>query len=409
LLVEIKSKHGKLQKDINQVKKVLEDNKNKGGIFNEFFEEIAKVRADQKKTEMYVDQQLESTNMKIGQTNTRLDDYKHELDKYDKQFALLRVDQNNVRDDLVSHKEMLVVKINEINDTFLQETTKLRLLCSENLEYSKKNKQDLQDQSSKIKDLEYLTTEHTHKIYDINDLARNNLNEKLDLEKFNVIQKEMEEKIEYNKMSIKDVSNTLKETDNYVEKYLPFKLSNMIAEILEPITDEKGPFANLVPNETQLKEKILYTILNDDGEPALDKDGVKVSKKANQLTHQDSPDISIARKDSFDSIQKNISPQASNLKISPKRMIQEPSESEESLFKNNAEPRDYFNQIVEDDPTPVPLKSPLRSSTVKQSGFAFATAKVIQKQSREDNKFFAKSEEMLKVSNPLTVLDPILH
>jgi predicted nucleic acid-binding Zn-ribbon protein len=86
---------------------------------------------------MYIDQKLKIASERIDQTNTRVDDFKLELEKYDKQFTLFREDQSNLREDIINHKELITQKLNEINDNFLQETTKLRLLCSENSEYSK--------------------------------------------------------------------------------------------------------------------------------------------------------------------------------------------------------------------------------------------------------------------------------
>jgi predicted nucleic acid-binding Zn-ribbon protein len=86
---------------------------------------------------MYVNQKLKIASERIDQTNTRVDDFKLELQKYDKQFTLFREDQSNLREDIINHKELITQKLNEINDNFLQETTKLRLLCSENSEYSK--------------------------------------------------------------------------------------------------------------------------------------------------------------------------------------------------------------------------------------------------------------------------------
>lgn len=97
-------------------------------IFKEFFEAIANVKADQLKTEMAVDQKITIINERVDQTNTKVADFKHELDKYEKQFLLLREDQSNVREELVRYKEKVVQKMNEINDNFLQESTKLRLL-----------------------------------------------------------------------------------------------------------------------------------------------------------------------------------------------------------------------------------------------------------------------------------------
>ena len=67
---------------------------------------------------------------------------------------------------------------------------------------------DITELIARVKDLEFLTTEHTHKIYDVNDLARKNLHEKLDIERFKA------------------------EFDNLDERISKFRLCFMIIELL---------------------------------------------------------------------------------------------------------------------------------------------------------------------------------
>ena len=340
---------------------------------------------------MAFDQKLSITNERINQTNARLDEFKEDLVKYEKQFQLLREDQTNVRDELIKYKEKVLEKINEINDNFLQESTKLRLLCSANSEYSKKNKHDIQEISSRIKDLEYVSNEHTHKIYDINDLARRNMNEKLDIQRFNLIQDEINSKIEYNRKSIKDLSNTLKETDNYVQKYLPFKVTNLIEEILKPITDEKGPFAGLIPNETAFKNKILYQIINDDGEPTLDKEGNEIKRHNKDFDKEDSPSITSPGKVSEQSkSQKFDTPRDEVLKLTLQKAPTESASERhmtESVAKHVQDP-----ELNHSDSSPLFVHQPQRSATTKNTRFNF-------NQTDDDVKFFSQSEKMLKVIN----------
>ena len=54
---------------------------------------------------------------------------------------------------------------------------------------------DITELIARVKDLEFLTTEHTHKIYDVNDLARKNLHEKLDIERFKAEFDNLDERI----------------------------------------------------------------------------------------------------------------------------------------------------------------------------------------------------------------------
>lgn len=195
------------------------------------------------------------------------------------------------------------------------------------------------------------------------------------------------------------MSNSLKETDNYVEKYLPFKVSNLIADILKPITDERGPFANLIPNETAMKNKILYHILNDDGEPTLDKEGNEIKRLNKDFKRQNSPDITSPGRGSEVSIPQNYSsPRDPDLKISPQKMQSEESEDASPHSRPNVEvkevPRDSMSYIGD---SPIAVRSPLRSATViKQIPLNF-------RQTEEDSRFFSQSEKLLKVRNYVVI------
>ena len=73
---------------------------------------------------------------------------------------------------------------------------------------------DITELIARVKDLEFLTTEHTHKIYDVNDLARKNLHEKLDIERFKA------------------------EFDNLDERISKFSVCFMIIELLFRVMDD---------------------------------------------------------------------------------------------------------------------------------------------------------------------------
>ena len=60
---------------------------------------------------------------------------------------------------------------------------------------------------------------------------------KLDVAKFEEIVRKLETKFETNQMGIKDNFMQLMATDNYLEKYLPFKVQMMISDSLENMID----------------------------------------------------------------------------------------------------------------------------------------------------------------------------
>jgi hypothetical protein len=60
---------------------------------------------------------------------------------------------------------------------------------------------------------------------------------KLDIEKFEQVKKDLEFKFETNQLGIKDNFSQLLATDNYLEKYLPFRIQMMISDSIENIID----------------------------------------------------------------------------------------------------------------------------------------------------------------------------
>ena len=195
-------------------------------------------------------------------------------------------------------------------------------------------------------------------------------------------------------------------------------MSNLIADILKPITDEKGPQAGLIPNETALKNNILYHILNDDGEPTLDKDGNEFKKNLKELkTKQDNMSITSPGRESgvSQSENMNFSPSENDLKIEPVR-VAEPSKQ----ISEESDQRDSISMSnVDSSPTKLSIRKEMsgfpesikksqnslisasqaknimasRSSTVKQ----LPIQAVLGKKAEEDDKFFSQSEKMLKI------------
>lgn len=142
-----------------------------------------------------------------------------------------------------------------------------------------------------------------------------------------------------------------------------------------------------------MKNKILYHILNDDGEPTLDKEGKEIKRLNKDFKRQDSPDItSPGRGSEVSRTQNHSSPRANNLKLSPQKMHSEASEDPSPTSKPAEIPRDSVSYTEE---SPIAVRSPLRSSTaIKQLPLNF-------RQTEEDSRFFSQSEKLLKVSHPL--------
>jgi len=66
------------------------------------------------------------------------------------------------------------------------------------------------------------------------------------------------------------LDNNIKGTDNYIEKYLPFKILQMTMDGLATVLDKKQS-KKLQDFHTKKYKEFHGTILDDNGEPNLDK------------------------------------------------------------------------------------------------------------------------------------------
>jgi hypothetical protein len=77
--------------------------------------------------------------------------------------------------------------------------------------------------------------------------------------------------------SVEDVFRNLKSTENYIEKYLPFKIQNFITDSLYFCLGKKELY-KLQEHDTRLYNKLQDIILSDDGKPALNKTSYRIPK-----------------------------------------------------------------------------------------------------------------------------------
>jgi len=84
------------------------------------------------------------------------------------------------------------------------------------------------------------------------------------------VEEELSERIKTAKFAAEDTMRGLVSTDNYLEKYLPFKIQNMISECITFITGNEQ-YQKLKEFEEKLYTKLHKRVLEDDGIATLNK------------------------------------------------------------------------------------------------------------------------------------------
>ena len=135
----------------------------------------------------------------------------------------------------------------------------------------------------------------------------------------------------------------------------------------------------------------MYQIINDDGEPTLDKEGNEIKRHNKDFDKEDSPSITSPGKVSEQSkSQKFDTPRDEVLKLTLQKAPTESASERhmtESVAKHVQDP-----ELNHSDSSPLFVHQPQRSATTKNTRFNF-------NQTDDDVKFFSQSEKMLKVIN----------
>lgn len=89
--------------------------------------------------------------------------------------------------------------------------------------------------------------------------------------------KKIREDITRIRFGLQDLNSNLVTTDNYLDKYLPFRMQNLISETLDSVLDEYH-LRRLTAYEKEKYKKMHDDILNDNGKPSFDKsyEGVRI-------------------------------------------------------------------------------------------------------------------------------------
>ena len=85
---------------------------------------------------------------------------------------------------------------------------------------------------------------------------------------YNTNLKSIKENIQKLKFGLDDIDKNLTTTDNYLDKYLPFRIQNLISETLENVLD-KEQIQKLTIFEGEKFKSLHERILADNGEPNL--------------------------------------------------------------------------------------------------------------------------------------------
>ena len=220
---------------IDTLEKVIFSEKGEPAIFTKFWNSIAKTNADRKAAEKRLEDQILKVNDKTDDLYSKLKLANLEIQKHDRQFEVFRTDFGELRETVIENRTLLTRKVDELNDELHNKMNETKMTLKQNAEKIKSAFDELALLKTKCMGLESNRQIDSIKL----DRMKNDLIElehkKLDTEDFNKRQLEIEGWVNYAKGSIEDVSNTLKSTDNYLDKYMPFKVINIISEIMRPV------------------------------------------------------------------------------------------------------------------------------------------------------------------------------
>ena len=151
-------------------------------------------------------------------------------------------------------------------------TTDLKLMLGKNDEIARQNAEAIDDNREQITATNLRITDHKERLQELSTQTHALAELKLDRSEFSLRSEEIYDSTRLAKNSIEDLHNRLKGTDNYIEKYLPFKMVNMISDIMRPTLADQGPVAEKFYEWEERKYRSLHNVvLSDSGTPTLNK------------------------------------------------------------------------------------------------------------------------------------------
>ena len=99
----------------------------------------------------------------------------------------------------------------------------------------------LKTELDRIESLERYAKQHSKEISSLTNITTNMKENKVELNQYNEQQAVYEEKLRTLKYATQDTFRTLLATDNYIEKYLPYKIQEIISENFKATFDQLHP------------------------------------------------------------------------------------------------------------------------------------------------------------------------
>eukprot|EP00347_Sterkiella_histriomuscorum_P020570 403337299 len=198
-------------------------------------------------------QASESTQNTINQ---QIRGFQTDIDKF---YEILHDTKKELGQTMYDNKQKADADFSSLNQQIIKIQTTLKI-----------NQHEFEGASSKIMQLEKERDKHQNKLevlardlYELREM-------KLDKLQFNMDTKKIDEQFTSLDYALGDLHNHIKGTDNYVEKYVPFKSLQLLIEGMSMIL-EKKQVKKLKEFEEKKYKEFHDTILNDDGNPRGDK------------------------------------------------------------------------------------------------------------------------------------------
>ncbi|CDW81758.1 UNKNOWN [Stylonychia lemnae] len=199
-----------------------------------------------------MDDQLKAIEITQKTVGDQIRNFQNDIDKF---YETLHETKKDLTEIIYDNKQRADADVSSINQIIIRIQTTMKI-----------NQHEFEAASGKITKLEKDKDRHKDRLEQLGKDIFELQEVKLDKQQFNMDTKKIEEQFSQIDYSLGDLNNNILGTDNYIEKYLPFKSLQLMVESMSQILDKKQ-VKRLTDFEQKKYKELHQGILGDDGHP----------------------------------------------------------------------------------------------------------------------------------------------
>ncbi|CDW91729.1 UNKNOWN [Stylonychia lemnae] len=268
--IEMKDQNVMIIKRFNELDFIMHKTLQRSGNISDLQQDMLELKQLFSVQEARVQQSHSEMRTALQVNNERLTIAEEQIFQYEKRFQRFQEYTEEVINRNSKLKNDIEERLNDQKRTLMNQQNQMEFKLMRQQESFSQINGSLQSHLEELKRHEAIIEIFKRNIKELYDSEMSLLDKKLDVDQFAQSFDIFKKDLQFLRVQIDDNTMTLKQTDNYVEKYLPIKVQNFITETLTNILPKKA--LQKLNDFIHHKYRLLRDVVeNDNGTPELNK------------------------------------------------------------------------------------------------------------------------------------------